>query len=298
MKCFIVHVCVINGVCLFQFTDQDDNYYSPDPDRFSAETLVFDTTSGTHVYPTADAEMNLLIDNTLYSKYLYYSLSGGEYKTWRKDEGPFNIEYNLSMANAYFDGEWGIHFGTGFITDDVVAHGEWEMVALPEVGYVAIVVRAYRCVSVYPCVCAQQFCTHVDVVCTELSVLAEWSHGYTQTGADLIYKGQTGSMNEGFSDIFGESIDILNKDSADTTVPRAASPASCTSTMNSRTGTSPFCSAKHVGDVLSVVISSNSSLTLVCPRAHFCRIRPSPRHRQRQPLVHRRGSELLSLEQR
>lgn len=88
-------------------TDQDDNYYSPDPDRFSSATLVFDTTSGTHTYPTSDAEMNLLVDNTLYAKYLYYSLSGGEYLTWQKVDGPLNIEYNLSLANAYFDGEWG-----------------------------------------------------------------------------------------------------------------------------------------------------------------------------------------------
>ena len=68
---------------------------------------MFDTTSGTHTYPTTDAEMNLLVDNTLYAKYLYHSLSGGDYLTWQKVDGPLNIEYNLSLANAYFDGEWG-----------------------------------------------------------------------------------------------------------------------------------------------------------------------------------------------
>ena len=109
--------------CTFCRLDQDDNYYSQDPDRYSVHTLVFDTTSGDHMYPTADVEMNLLVDNTLYSKYLFNSLSGGEYQTWRKVQSDLNIEYNLSLANAYFDGEWGIHFGTGFITDDVVAHG-------------------------------------------------------------------------------------------------------------------------------------------------------------------------------
>jgi hypothetical protein len=103
--------------------DQDDNYYDPDPDRYSNDTLVFDTTSGDYVYPTSDAEMNLLVDNSLYAKYLYYSLSGGEYLTWKQVDTALNIEYNLSLANAYFDGDWGIHFGTGFITDDVVAHG-------------------------------------------------------------------------------------------------------------------------------------------------------------------------------
>jgi hypothetical protein len=112
--------------------DQDDNYYDPDPDRFSSQTLVFDTTSGNHTYPTTDAEMNLLIDNTLYSKYMYYSLSGGVYYTWQKNESALNIEYNLSLANAYFDGVWGIHFGTGFITDDVVAHGTYMLLLCNE----------------------------------------------------------------------------------------------------------------------------------------------------------------------
>lgn len=65
---------------------------------------------------------------------------------------------------------------------------------------------------------------------------AEWSHGYTQTGDDLVYERQSGSMNEGFSDVFGESIDILNEDTADTAVLRSSSPATCTSTMNARYG--------------------------------------------------------------
>ena len=48
--------------------DVDDNYYMPDPDRFSNLTLVFDTTSGKYQYPTQDDEMNALIDNTLVSR--------------------------------------------------------------------------------------------------------------------------------------------------------------------------------------------------------------------------------------
>lgn len=180
-----------NIYCYDQFAkdfndDEEDDYYSPDPDRYSNHTLIFDTTSGDYVYPTNDDELNLLVDNTLYVKYMYYSLSAGNYLTWRKNESDLNIEYNLSLANAYFDGVWGIHFGTGFITDDVVSH--------------------------------------------------EWSHGYTQTGDDLVYRGQSGSMNEGFSDVFGESIDILNEDTPDTNIMRSSSPASCTSTMNSRHG--------------------------------------------------------------
>lgn len=102
----------------------DDDYYDQDPDKYSNATLVFDTTSGDYTYPTNDQELNYLVDNTLYIKYMYNSLSNGDYLTWNRTETDWNIEYNLSIANAYFDGYWGIHFGTGYITDDVVPH-EW-----------------------------------------------------------------------------------------------------------------------------------------------------------------------------
>lgn len=99
-----------------------DDDFNPDPDRYSNVTLVFNSSVDT--YPTTDWELNELVDNTLYVKYLYYSLSNGEYVSWNKTETDWNIEYNLTIANAYFDGTWGIHFGSGYITDDVVPH-EW-----------------------------------------------------------------------------------------------------------------------------------------------------------------------------
>ncbi|CAE7431603.1 hly [Symbiodinium microadriaticum] len=167
----------------------DDDYYDQDPDKYSNATLVFDTTSGEYTYPTEDQELNYLVDNTLYIKYMYNSLSDGDYLTWNRTETDWNIEYNLSIANAYFDGTWGIHFGTGYITDDVVPH--------------------------------------------------EWSHGYTQTGCGLIYAFESGAMNEAFSDIFGESIDILNMDTSDPDVHRTAWPTTCHETLNSAYGVPP-----------------------------------------------------------
>ena len=55
------------------------------------------------------------------------------------------------------------------------------------------------------------FCTGVapdDVVAHELT------HGVTQYTAGLIYQNQTGQMNEAFSDIFGELVDLWNGDAA------------------------------------------------------------------------------------
>ena len=38
----------------------------------------------------------------------------------------------------------------------------------------------------------------------------EWSHGYTEYMHGLIYAFQSGALNESYSDIFGETVDLLN----------------------------------------------------------------------------------------
>src|SRR5690606_17500073 len=38
----------------------------------------------------------------------------------------------------------------------------------------------------------------------------EWGHAYTEYTSGLIYAYQSGAMNEAFSDIWGETIDLLN----------------------------------------------------------------------------------------
>ncbi len=50
--------------------------------------------------------------------------------------------------------------------------------------------------------------TYDDIVAHELT------HGVTQYSANLIYQNQPGQLNESFSDIFGELVDLFNSDSA------------------------------------------------------------------------------------
>ncbi|MGE4618912.1 MAG: M4 family metallopeptidase, partial [Planctomycetota bacterium] len=47
---------------------------------------------------------------------------------------------------------------------------------------------------------------------TDDVVAHEFAHGLTQFTADLIYQNQSGQLNEAFSDIFGEAIDLWNGD--------------------------------------------------------------------------------------
>jgi Zn-dependent metalloprotease len=54
----------------------------------------------------------------------------------------------------------------------------------------------------------------------------EWSHAYTEFTSNLIYAWQSGAMNEAYSDIYGEVVDLLNGRGVDTPGPPRL-PAQC-----------------------------------------------------------------------
>jgi len=55
---------------------------------------------------------------------------------------------------------------------------------------------------------------YCDGVVTDDIVAHEFTHGLTGFTANLIYQNQSGQLNESFSDVFGEIIDLLNGDAA------------------------------------------------------------------------------------
>ncbi|REA62090.1 hypothetical protein DSL64_10570 [Dyadobacter luteus] len=54
---------------------------------------------------------------------------------------------------------------------------------------------------------AASFCTGTA---SDDIVAHEWAHAYTENTSGLIYAWQTGAMNESYSDIWGETVDMLN----------------------------------------------------------------------------------------
>ncbi|MEJ2599716.1 MAG: M4 family metallopeptidase [Anaerolineales bacterium] len=50
-------------------------------------------------------------------------------------------------------------------------------------------------------------------------VAHEWGHAYTEYTHNLIYQWQSGALNESYSDIWGETVDILNGSGTDTPAP-------------------------------------------------------------------------------
>ena len=57
------------------------------------------------------------------------------------------------------------------------------------------------------------YCTGVT---SDDVVAHEWAHAYTETTDDLIYLWQSGALNESYSDIWGETVDLLNGTGSDT----------------------------------------------------------------------------------
>src|SRR5262245_12342181 len=59
-----------------------------------------------------------------------------------------------------------------------------------------------------------------DGLVTDDVVAHEWTHAVTENSANLYYYSQSGALNESFSDVFGETIDLLNGSGTDTSTVR------------------------------------------------------------------------------
>ena len=51
---------------------------------------------------------------------------------------------------------------------------------------------------------------YCDGVTSDDTVSHEWGHAYTEYTSGLVYQWQPGAMNEAYSDIWGETVDIIN----------------------------------------------------------------------------------------
>jgi Zn-dependent metalloprotease len=79
-------------------------------------------------------------------------------------------------------------------------------------------------------------------------VAHEWGHAYTQYTHDLIYQWQPGALNESYSDIWGETVDLINGAGTDSPGP-VRTVGSCSAFSGARV----------------VVINSPASIAQTCP---------------------------------
>ena len=87
--------------------------------------------------------------------------------------------------------------------------------------------RGYGCVNASWNGTFISFCRGVT---TDDVTAHEWGHAYTQYTHNLIYAWQPGALNESYSDIWGETVDLLNGTGADS--PGGARSAGVCSTFN------------------------------------------------------------------
>ena len=66
-------------------------------------------------------------------------------------------------------------------------------------------------------------------------VAHEWGHAYTEYTSNLIYQWQPGALNESYSDIWGETVDLINGRGSDTPGGLRASDGSACSTLGAGT---------------------------------------------------------------
>ena len=66
----------------------------------------------------------------------------------------------------------------------------------------------------------------------------EWGHAYTQFTHNLIYQWQPGALNESYSDIWGETVDLINKEGTDTPANPVRTVGNCSSLSRAAPGSS------------------------------------------------------------
>lgn len=93
------------------------------------------------------------------------------------------------------------------------------------------------------------------------TVAHEWGHAYTESTSGLIYQWQAGAMNEAYSDIWGETVDMLNARHNETVVDIGGVPT--TVGEEERRSDSGACSIASPGD-LSFVINSPAEVAGPC----------------------------------
>ena len=79
---------------------------------------------------------------------------------------------------------------------------------------------------------------YCDGVSSDDVVAHEWGHAYTEYTSGLIYQWQPGAMNEAYSDIWGETVDLINdrQDEGEGDIRRRAPDGLC----STHTGTLPL----------------------------------------------------------
>lgn len=110
----------------------------------------------------------------------------------------------VPAANLYF-----FAGGTYALYENLFGVGGYDFTRPPEAGQVqkSVYLVNEACPNAYWNGDSTNYCPAFDA---DDVVSHEWSHAYTEYTSGLVYQYQSGALNEGYSDIFGELYDLTN----------------------------------------------------------------------------------------
>ncbi len=141
-----------------------------------------------------------MIDNSLYRELYSPTLSPADLKWKEGDPWPSDTEYQnilngtgeaYNLFGSMTNGAWLSYNGSDAIMKTIAKYN-------PGGGY---------CPNASWNGINTQFCNQVS---GDDTVAHEWGHAYTEYTHNLIYAWQPGALNESYSDIWGETVDLLN----------------------------------------------------------------------------------------
>jgi Zn-dependent metalloprotease len=149
-----------------------------------------------------------LIHDSLFRRLFEFNRRGDLVQVWQEGD-PFPGSLNQDQQNIVdFTGDSYYHFFNAFGRDSYDAEGA-EMQSVNNDPRI-------NCPNANWNGATTNYC---DGVTSDDVVAHEWGHAYTQYTHNLIYQWQPGALNEAYSDMWGELVDMLNGKGTDAPAP-------------------------------------------------------------------------------
>lgn len=162
-------------------------------------TVMVDAIDGTVVFEAS--HLHDVLDRAAY-EFGY----GPGFLVWQESDGPYaGADAQMAALIDYTEDTYELFFN--------VSGGTYESYDGESATMETVLYAPLQCPNAQWNGTTTNYC---DGLATDDVVGHEWVHGYTQLNHGLIYAHQPGALNESYSDIFGEAIDLLNGAGLDT----------------------------------------------------------------------------------
>ncbi len=166
--------------------------------------ILADQTAGVREAFFVDAQNGKILDhwNLMHTARVRQVFNDVTNVTVRSEGGPATGDFEADGAYDY-SGDYYDYLFRAFGRDSINGGGTTLLSTVH--------LQSSSCPNAFGGTGGASFC---DGIVTDDIVAHEFTHGLTGFTADLIYQNQSGQLNESFSDVFGETVDLLNGNAA------------------------------------------------------------------------------------